>query len=59
MRDHTDTILSLERRPKASDPAMDNGRRDLPAELIRKARIARAIHMALRVRPELAGNTAS
>ena len=56
MRDHTDRSFQPQRRPDAQEPRIPRGRQDLSAELIRKARIATAIHMALRVRPELAGN---
>ena len=35
------------RRPRAMDPKPVQGRRDLASELIRKARLATAMHLAL------------
>ncbi|MDG2200509.1 MAG: hypothetical protein P8K80_04945 [Phycisphaerales bacterium] len=47
MRDHARMHQPQPRRPRAMDPSDSRDQRDLAAELIRKARIATAIHMAL------------
>lgn len=52
MRDHARMHQSDPRRPRAMEPASSRNQRDLAAELIRKARIATAIHMALQARPD-------
>jgi len=51
MRDHVRMHHQDQRRPRAMEPASSRDQRDLAAELIRKARIATAIHMALQARP--------
>lgn len=51
MRDHARTHHLQPRRPRAMDPSTNRDQRDLAAELIRKARIATAIHMALHAKP--------
>ena len=44
MRD--DPMQHTTRRPRAMDPKPVQGRRDLASELIRKARLATAMHLA-------------
>lgn len=50
MRDRTAFDTERPRRPRAIDPDPNQPQRDPGAEMIRKARIATAIHMALRAR---------
>lgn len=56
MRDNP--MQTTTRRPRAMDPKPAPGPRDLASELIRKARLATAIHMAMQAE-QRSGRTCS